>query len=437
MKKFYAIVAAALVSVSLFAAPTKVPTVADLGAKYDVQNNVVLCFYFDVAPCNDVVLAGSYNGWTEDPSKCEVFEELDGFDGWWVAQVKWVEGIQAKPLQLDGDGTFSGWDYQAGDKDAWIRLGDGKEASLSDGYSGEANVAYPEAGAYIYEIAYWKLHHNPCGEIKMHDYKLVLFPPKCEENEEDFVPAVAGGFNGWAFEPLSKGIHEGKIAYIYEVTTSEGKEFKFTDATFGWDNQYQWYNAETESWANFDNQVLGEKEVLVFDYSDGTKYKYPLCGIEIFDVDVKIKVPAGAPETGVELMGNFIGGDNFAKGVQMELIDGKYTASVRGIGINTFKLRETGNWDNQVQIWDEEKEAWVNNDENWQFEENWEEGAVAGRMLIDLDWTDPAAYRWPEAGPQGIQNVTLTEKAHKVVVDGVLYIVRDNKLFNVQGAQIR
>ena len=38
---------------------------------------------------------------------------------------------------------------------------------------------------------------------------------------------------------------------------------------------------------------------------------------------------------------------------------------------------------------------------------------------------------------QGIENVTLTEKANKVMVDGVLYIVRDGKMFNVQGAQIR
>lgn len=40
-------------------------------------------------------------------------------------------------------------------------------------------------------------------------------------------------------------------------------------------------------------------------------------------------------------------------------------------------------------------------------------------------------------GGQGIENVVLTEKAQKVVVDGVLYIVRDNKMYNVQGTQVR
>ena len=38
---------------------------------------------------------------------------------------------------------------------------------------------------------------------------------------------------------------------------------------------------------------------------------------------------------------------------------------------------------------------------------------------------------------EGIENVVLTEDVKKVVVDGVLYIVRDGKMFNVQGAQVR
>ena len=49
--------------------------------------------------------------------------------------------------------------------------------------------------------------------------------------------------------------------------------------------------------------------------------------------------------------------------------------------------------------------------------------------------SNPDKYRW--SGAQGIENIVLTEKAQKVVVDGVLYIVRDNKMFNVQGTQVR
>ncbi len=38
---------------------------------------------------------------------------------------------------------------------------------------------------------------------------------------------------------------------------------------------------------------------------------------------------------------------------------------------------------------------------------------------------------------QGIEEVVMTEKAQKVLVDGVIYIVRDNKMYNLQGAQVR
>lgn len=37
----------------------------------------------------------------------------------------------------------------------------------------------------------------------------------------------------------------------------------------------------------------------------------------------------------------------------------------------------------------------------------------------------------------GIENVELTNQVQKVVVDGQLFIIRDNKMFNVQGAQVR
>ena len=38
---------------------------------------------------------------------------------------------------------------------------------------------------------------------------------------------------------------------------------------------------------------------------------------------------------------------------------------------------------------------------------------------------------------QGIENILLEEKVQKVMVDGVLYIVRDGKMFDVRGAQVR
>jgi|GEM_PF-6999890 len=37
----------------------------------------------------------------------------------------------------------------------------------------------------------------------------------------------------------------------------------------------------------------------------------------------------------------------------------------------------------------------------------------------------------------GIEQVRMTEKAQKVMVDGIMYIVRDGKMFNIQGTQVR
>lgn len=55
----------------------------------------------------------------------------------------------------------------------------------------------------------------------------------------------------------------------------------------------------------------------------------------------------------------------------------------------------------------------------------------------NIVWFDVKAY-WAEVdSEQGIENIELTEKAQKVAVDGVLYIIRDNKMYNVQGARVR
>ena len=52
------------------------------------------------------------------------------------------------------------------------------------------------------------------------------------------------------------------------------------------------------------------------------------------------------------------------------------------------------------------------------------------------DWFYRYIYVVKDPG-DGIENIVLTEKAQKVLVDGVVYIIRDNKLFNLQGAQVR
>jgi hypothetical protein len=73
----------------------------------------------------------------------------------------------------------------------------------------------------------------------------------------------------------------------------------------------------------------------------------------------------------------------------------------------------------------------------WFFAEGTVTVSENGAIAVDVLNTKGAAIKCNLAATQGIENVTLTEDAKKVVVDGVLYIVRDGKMFNVQGAQVR
>lgn len=52
----------------------------------------------------------------------------------------------------------------------------------------------------------------------------------------------------------------------------------------------------------------------------------------------------------------------------------------------------------------------------------------------NIVWFDVAEY-WAQA--EGIENIVLTEKIQKVIVDGAVYVIRDNKMFNVLGTQVR
>lgn len=62
---------------------------------------------------------------------------------------------------------------------------------------------------------------------------------------------------------------------------------------------------------------------------------------------------------------------------------------------------------------------------------------AACKGQIKLERVDKAtydAYHW--GGNQAIENTTVTEKAHKVIIDGQLRIVRGDKIFDATGRQL-
>ena len=90
----------------------------------------------------------------------------------------------------------------------------------------------------------------------------------------------------------------------------------------------------------------------------------------------------------------------------------------------------------------DEEEKWVQaifkiSDYGYWDEDGWKGTAC---MWTEIDVTGKQ-YAWmenaPEPQPEGIEHIVLTEKAKKVVVDGMIYIVRDGKMYNVQGAQVK
>lgn len=432
MKKIYAFMAAALMSVSMFASLENVPTTAVLSEYGNPATDVILCCYFDVEPCNAVVLAGSYNGWTDDVTQCVEFEALTGdYEGWYVASATYADGFMAKPLQLK-DNSFSGWKYQAGDPDAWVNKGgDGtKQVKLTLENGTESKVEYPDgAGYYIYEIKYWKENASPCVFVPSHKYTVVLFAPECEY----VTPAIVGDFDNWGGTALSKTTYEGDEAYTAVIETEEGNKFKFYDLNLKWNNELQYYDEENDGWKNFDNMPFPEATkdtTLVFEYWEDGKYQWTVCTApeEARNITITLLAPAGAPAEGIEAMGDW----NSWAGDEMTFAEGKWTVTVANArSTDGFKFRQKGTWDNQIMV--------LNASEEWEAMGNLKMVdflATAEGTEATVDLSDPDLYKWTVEA-QGIENVTLTEKAQKVVVDGVLYIIRDNKMYNAQGTQVR
>lgn len=241
------------------------PTLDDLMNDYDVETGVVLCVHFESEICNDVVIAGSYNGWSiDDPASMIHMEELAAFPGWYVAEIPFEEGLQAKPMQLKSDGTAT-WDFQTGDPASWEYVA-GNEMTIEAGYDGEANVSYPAAGAYIYVSKYFKNHKSPCVAAVKHDYTVTLVAPIANcENE----PAIIGDFNGWAASQEMTLNIDG--TYSYTFNDEEGHAFKFRALTdTDWTNQIQLYIDSTDTWYDNPNITLGAETNIRLDYSAGT-----------------------------------------------------------------------------------------------------------------------------------------------------------------------
>ena len=458
MKKIYAIFAAALFSASIFAAA---PTKADLQS-YMKADHYVACFSTPAdATCNDIVWVGNYNGWNLQDEDIIVCEPLTAFPGYYVAVVPVVDGkTDGKPVQKNECGQLE-WAYQNGNAAA-ITLVSGS-VDINDKGAEADLVNWSTTEPTVIEMTAWKEGNNPCTkQCAAQDITVRLYDPFCEENPE-FEPTIMGSFpaSNWQ-KAVKMTFKESYYEYVIQGATST-LEFKFNNGEDGvWANQFEFFTPEDEEndvpakWSTFENFKLNpedamskyyklENNVMTFNFADPDSYRYAMCGVDTntYKVVLIAKFPADSlPEAGIEVMGNFGGDATWENGVMMELatpepgIEYYITTKISAKAAHEFKFREAGDpdWNQVVTISD-------GKDLQFKFGDKWEDDKWKGEdvKLIDLDLSDPTKYCWKTnwVEPQGIENVVLTEKAQKVVVDGVLYIVRDNKMFNVQGTQVR
>ncbi|MBO6074572.1 MAG: hypothetical protein J6P74_05505 [Paludibacteraceae bacterium] len=453
MKKFYSILAAALISVCAFASKDVVPSDAVLADYYD-QGNVCVCFFVpaDMA-CNDIVLTGSFNSWKSTVADCIPCEAVEGYDGWYVASFEpeaepdAEKGIQAKPVMLGGNGEFN-WEYQVGTATV-IRGG----VQVVAGYSGEIDlINYGADAPNVFTVDAWK--QNPCTAI-YHNYTFTVISDGCDGY---VVPFLVGGMNGWTFTQMQLNVDltvEYQVpTYSLSVKCAENTPYQFVSGLMDetgeiavqpdWKDEAYVQVLLDGEWVRIpgedgDNLLTHEDANIIMDLRDEDK-RWARCAPAEDDeyIVFHLLLPEENSPEEVEIIGTF---DDW-QGTPMEWITPEggiphWFADFQAKPSQYFKIRSAGSWDQELELYNAENDEWSKiGDGQFKFKDLGEQTTYKGDPCreIVLDWRTTARWTTPETG---IEDIVLTVKAQKVVVDGVLYIVRDNKLYNVQGAQVR
>ena len=235
MKKIYAFLAAALMSVSMFAAKDVVPSDAVLQNYYEAGQLCVCVFVPAEMACSDVVFVGTYNrdasdGWITDVNTLAKFEAVEGYDGWYVVAVDdetpadfQEKGIQGKPVILDQNGEFN-WQYQIG-AGTVIR---GGAQIVAGQYSGEVDIInYSKASPNVYTIDALK-GGNPCTAV-YHNYTVTVISDGCDGLA---VPFLIGSMTNWTFQQMQVNVEKtmelGVPVYFTTFKCAEGMEYQIT-----------------------------------------------------------------------------------------------------------------------------------------------------------------------------------------------------------------
>ena len=302
-------------------------------------------------------------------------------------------------------------------------------------------INYGADAPNVFTVDAWK--QNPCTAI-YHNYKITVINDGCGGY---VVPFIVGGMNGWAFQQMQLDM-EASIAneaptYYITFKAAEGTPYQLVSGLMGetgeietqpaWaDDAYLQKNVDGQ-WVRYpgedgDNTLTHEEANIVYDLR-AEDLRWARCDDSpLVTYTVAAKMPAENCPEAVEIIGGFDGWEGTA--MTFNASTGYFEAAVEAKAAQFFKFRGAGSWDQELEIYDTENDEWKKIGDN---------EYVFGQLADDqnavvLDFSTIGRWTVKE---EGIENVVLTEKAQKVVVDGVIYIIRDNKMFNLQGAQVR
>ncbi len=427
MQKIFTFLFAALMSVGMFGKTVTedIPLNAETwGWGYNCSVN----FNNGIMECTLTGEWGAATGWNEpirDISEWDriviVVENMNGCDGQWFKLKAYLRDYVNKDSEQGQMEAALGWDAEDNQPHYMVinLKEEGKNVNLTA--CGVLGIQCQPNGA-VFKISRVYLEKEVEAET---EYYLV------------------GSINEWNAVDLTEDL---KLAanptadgeYMINYDFAAGDQFKVVGRQAGQES-VTWFPDGMDN--NYQITKAGNYNVYFRPDGQGGEgwhygYIYAERQINLENVIVGINVPAAGKPESIEIVGTF--GDGWDNGVLMEQNQetGWYVVyDLQAQATDEFKFRGAGSWENELYVRNAETGMWEVLP-NLVFGEVWQDDTWKGNpvKMIEIDFSDAA---WKATNPEGIENIVLTEKAKKVVMDGMVYIVRDGKLFNLTGAQIR
>ena len=250
-------------------------------------------------PCmegDQLVFAGSYNGYNTNPADMVKFQAIEGYEGWWKAVITPADpaaepALEGKPCALYLDGTFpSSWDHQWLNVDAGAcEILDG-EAELQVEYEVESKLIVAKNSSVVYVRSYG-FKTDPCLEPETYTVTLTASAPELPDSVTVY---AVGAFNYWTTDATPMTFANGVWTATIENVVM-GAEYKYV-ANATWDNEELLEAAEGAVCAEglSGNRKINDAEVVdvIANFRDITIMK---CDPK--DITVKAQVPATWTDT--------------------------------------------------------------------------------------------------------------------------------------------